>query len=45
MIHETAKIHPAAVVEEGATIGANVTVGPFTYITYTVEIGEGTEVM
>ncbi len=45
MIHETAKIHPAAVVEEGAKIGANVTVGPFTYITSTVEIGEGTEVM
>ncbi len=45
MIHETAQIHPAAVVEEGAKIGANVTVGPFTYITSTVEIGEGTEVM
>ncbi|WP_070970824.1 acyl-ACP--UDP-N-acetylglucosamine O-acyltransferase [Vibrio sonorensis] len=45
MIHETAKIHPAAVVEEGAKIGANVTVGPFTYITQDVEIGDGTEVM
>ncbi len=45
MIHESAQIHPAAVVEEGAKIGANVTVGPFTYITSTVEIGEGTEVM
>ncbi|MFB9133421.1 acyl-ACP--UDP-N-acetylglucosamine O-acyltransferase [Vibrio olivae] len=45
MIHETAQIHPAAVVEDGAKIGANVTVGPFTYITSNVEIGEGTEVM
>jgi UDP-N-acetylglucosamine acyltransferase len=45
MIHESAQIHPAAVVEEGAKIAANVTVGPFTYITSGVEIGEGTEVM
>ncbi|MBY8087346.1 acyl-ACP--UDP-N-acetylglucosamine O-acyltransferase [Vibrio fluvialis] len=45
MIHETAQIHPMAVVEEGAVIGANVTVGPFTYITSDVTIGEGTEVM
>ncbi|GAA5647315.1 MULTISPECIES: acyl-ACP--UDP-N-acetylglucosamine O-acyltransferase [Vibrio] len=45
MIHETAQIHPAAVVEDGAVIGANVKVGPFTYITSGVTIGEGTEVM
>ncbi|MDG3088858.1 acyl-ACP--UDP-N-acetylglucosamine O-acyltransferase [Vibrio hannami] len=45
MIHETAQIHPAAVVDEGAIIGANVTVGPFTYITSGVEIGDDTEVM
>ncbi|QXO17993.1 MULTISPECIES: acyl-ACP--UDP-N-acetylglucosamine O-acyltransferase [Vibrio] len=45
MIHETAQIHPAAVVEDGAVIGAHVTVGPFTYITAGVTIGEGTEVM
>ncbi|MGF1740949.1 acyl-ACP--UDP-N-acetylglucosamine O-acyltransferase [Vibrio profundum] len=45
MIHESAKIHPSAVVEEGAKIGANVVVGPFTYITEDVEIGEGTEIM
>ncbi|WP_428772139.1 acyl-ACP--UDP-N-acetylglucosamine O-acyltransferase [Vibrio sp.] len=45
MIHETAQIHPSAVVEEGAVIGANVTVGPFSYITGNVEIGAGTEVM
>ncbi|MBY7667511.1 acyl-ACP--UDP-N-acetylglucosamine O-acyltransferase [Vibrio anguillarum] len=45
MIHETAQIHPSAVVEDGAIIGANVTVGPFTYITSGVSIGQGTEVM
>ncbi|MGF1871359.1 acyl-ACP--UDP-N-acetylglucosamine O-acyltransferase [Photobacterium indicum] len=45
MIHETAQIHPSAVVEDGVKIGANVTVGPFTYIGADVEIGDGTEVM
>lgn len=45
MIHETAQIHPSAVVEDGAIIAANVTVGPFTYITSGVSIGQGTEVM
>lgn len=45
MIDATAQIHPSAVVEEGANIGANVTVGPFTYITAGVTIGDGTEVM
>ncbi|ELR63624.1 Acyl-[acyl-carrier-protein]--UDP-N-acetylglucosamine O-acyltransferase [Photobacterium marinum] len=45
MIHETAQIHPSAVVEEGAIIGANVKVGPFTYIGADVEIGEDTEIM
>lgn len=45
MIHESAQIHPAAVVEEGAKIGANTTVGPFTYITKDVIIGEGNEIM
>lgn len=45
MIHETAQIHPSAVVEAGAMLGANVTVGPFSYIGADVEIGEGTEIM
>ncbi|MCL4115835.1 UNVERIFIED_CONTAM: hypothetical protein GTU68_042734 [Idotea baltica] len=45
MIHETAKIHPSAVIEGNVTIGANVSVGPFTYITGNVSIGDGTEVM
>ncbi|TFH90667.1 acyl-ACP--UDP-N-acetylglucosamine O-acyltransferase [Vibrio ouci] len=45
MIHETAQIHPSAVIEGEVKIAANVTVGPFTYISGTIEIGEGTEVM
>lgn len=45
MIHETAKIHPTAIVEEGAVIGANVTVGPFCFVDSKVEIGEGTELL
>lgn len=45
MIHETANIHPTAVIEDGVKIGANVTVGSFTYIATNVEIGDGTEVM
>ena len=45
MIHETAQIHPSAVVEEGAVIGANVKIGPFCYVDSKVEIGEGTQLM
>ena len=45
MIDPSAKIHPLALVEEGATLGANVSVGPFTYITAGVSIGANTEVM
>lgn len=45
MIHETAQIHPSAVIEGDVSIAANVTVGPFTYISGQVEIGEGTEIM
>ncbi|MBL4830140.1 MAG: acyl-ACP--UDP-N-acetylglucosamine O-acyltransferase [Aliivibrio sp.] len=43
MIHETAKIHPSAVVETGAILGANVVVGPFCFVDSKVEIGDGTE--
>ncbi|ANI29876.1 UDP-N-acetylglucosamine acyltransferase [Yersinia entomophaga] len=42
MIDKTAFIHPSAIVEEGAVIGANVHIGPFCYIGSQVEIGEGT---
>ncbi|PML79552.1 acyl-ACP--UDP-N-acetylglucosamine O-acyltransferase [Enterovibrio norvegicus] len=44
MIHESAQIHPTAVVEDGVTLAANVKIGAFSYIGSGVEIGEGTEV-
>lgn len=45
MIHESAQIHPTAIVEEGAAVGANVKIGPFCYVDSKVEIGEGTELL
>ncbi|MCP1106961.1 acyl-ACP--UDP-N-acetylglucosamine O-acyltransferase [Serratia nevei] len=42
MIDQTAFIHPSAIVEEGAVIGANVHIGPFCYVGSQVEIGAGT---
>lgn len=43
MIDISATIHPQAIVEPGARIGANVKIGPFCYIGAEVEIGQGTE--
>ncbi|EKT53406.1 acyl-ACP--UDP-N-acetylglucosamine O-acyltransferase [Providencia sneebia] len=43
MIDKTASIHPSSIIEDGASIGANVRIGPFCYIGADVEIGEGTE--
>jgi len=37
-------IHPTALIEKGAQIGDNVTIGPFAYIGPQVTIGEGTSV-
>ena len=37
-------IHPTAVIEDGATLGENVSVGPFAYIAAKVTIGEGTSI-
>lgn len=45
MIDKTAQIHPTAIVEEGAVIGANVKIGPFCFVDSKVEIGEGTELL
>ena len=42
MINPTAKIHPQAIVEEGAKIGAEVVIGPFCIIGSDVEIGDRT---
>ncbi|MGY0156821.1 acyl-ACP--UDP-N-acetylglucosamine O-acyltransferase [Edwardsiella tarda] len=41
MIDQTAFIHPSAIVEDGAVIGAGVHIGPFCYIGSHVEIGAG----
>lgn len=45
MIHPTVQIHPTAVVEDGAIIGANVKIGPFCYVDSKVEIGAGSELL
>jgi UDP-N-acetylglucosamine acyltransferase len=37
-------IHPTAVIEEGAILGEDITVGPFAYIGPHVKIGDGTSV-
>ncbi len=37
-------IHPAAIVDSGARIGANVEIGPYSIIGPDVEIGDGTEI-
>lgn len=42
MIHSTAKIHPSAIVEEGAKIGENAIIGPFCVVEKDAEIGKGT---
>jgi len=37
-------IHPTAVIENGATLGKNVSVGPFAYIASQVKIGDNTSI-
>lgn len=44
-IASTARIHPLAVVEDGATIGENVVVGPFCHIGARVTLGDGVEIV
>jgi len=39
----TARIHPSAVVEDGATLGANCVVGPFCHVGPDVVLGDGVE--
>ena len=36
------KIHPTAIVEDGAELGADVEVGPYAHIGRFVKIGDGT---
>ena len=45
MIHDTAKIHPKAIVEEGAKVGARTVVMEFAIIRACVEVGEDCEIM
>ncbi|WP_321341086.1 acyl-ACP--UDP-N-acetylglucosamine O-acyltransferase [Breoghania sp.] len=37
------KIHPSAIVEDGAKVGEGVTIGPFCHVGPTVELAEGVE--
>lgn len=41
----SARIHPSAVVEDGARLGAGVVVGPFCHIGAEVELGEGSALL
>ena len=43
-VDTTARIHASAIVEDGATIGANVSIGPFSIIGAEVTLGEGVDV-
>lgn len=38
-------IHPTALVEAGATLGANVRIGPFCHVSADVQLGDGVELM
>lgn len=40
----SANIHPTAIVEDGARLGANVRIGPYSIIGPNVEIGDNTEI-
>jgi len=44
MIHESAQVHPSALVDPDAQIGKNVRIGPFCVIGADVEIGDDTEI-
>ena len=39
------KIHPSAIVEDGAVLGADVEIGPYAHIGANVKLGDGTRVM
>lgn len=44
-ISTTARIHPLALVEDGAVIGENVTIGPFCHVGPKVVLGDGCELL
>ena len=39
MVNSTSLIHPQAIIEDGAVIGKNVKIGPWTHIAANVVIG------
>jgi UDP-N-acetylglucosamine acyltransferase len=41
LIDKTAVVHPSAIIDEGALIGAHVRIGPYCCVEGSVEIGEG----
>lgn len=43
-IHPSARIHPLAIIFDGAEIGADVEIGPFSIINAGVKIGRGTKI-
>jgi len=45
MIHPTAKIHPTAIIEDGARIGARTIVMEYAIVRACVEVGEDCEIM
>ena len=44
MIDATANIHPSTIIEDGAKIGKNVSIGAFTHIGANVEIGDNNKI-
>ena len=44
-ISSTARIHPLALVEDGAVIGDNVSIGPFCHVGPKVMLGDGCELL
>ena len=44
MIHASANVHPSALVDEGARLERDVTVGPYSIVGAEVELGEGTSI-
>ena len=44
MIDSTAMIHPQAIIEDGAVIGKNVKIGPWTHIAANVVVGDDCQI-
>ena len=44
-IAQSARIHPTAIIEDGAVIGENVSIGPFCHIGPSVTVGDDSKIM